>query len=1192
MNNVVWKILSYNNDTSQYEEEVLEGVCMPVKGSDKLNQEFNVAEIDIDTSENGNRFPKYLKMRMYVNDILEREYVVEQDIVTLVSFGDLTHPKLYQHQIILIEQTKLLEAKLLPNVSFSYYKPFAKAISTLEDLSYITDDPYGSYYLTNDIYVQESDILTTENFTPIKQFYGVLDGRGYTIHNIYLKTNVYSSGNNALIGFFERIYDGANVANLKLKNIKILYNHSDGNNTFTTNYLGSFCATNQGYIINCSVEDCDIYAYEYNKQLSIYHLTQCNWGGFVGASITNSLTQETSRIENCQLLNSKILFSFAGVNDSSLRFDCYVGCFAGNINYAKNCCVRSIYSTSIGFDVSAYAVAFYNQGDTQTRLYRSTFAGYAHQIYKCSAYIYAEYHLINNAELTYSNNFVAGNNDSAYGEFNYFYRYNYFGTDNTQFDAIHLSLNDAKTQSTYIEWDFNNIWNIDENINLGFPYLLLNLIYTNDRQYSIKDMIQRLINLSDIRVYNSTTGITQSTKFIMSQELINKLDGNEKYIRSPEMYFHNLNLWECLWQLGGYLNAIPFLQNVNEINYYWLNENTQEKIDISYVAENKTQTGTQYATDTVSYVDNLAISPSKDISGKIIGTTDATSTNIETVLVVYPSLDSWATPRSLGEVNSRINNDNSAIQLPKGFEIYTLHSAYMKIGNNVYDITNYIYEKSAYNALPDTSTGKGLALIYDQFGTKIYGFSNQPIEGFVPEYPALRNIMIKLNGSAIPFKDAQFRIIYQAKINTINRAIKENNDDFEYEATSVINQDENLISSENFTSNQQNKLNQLANIDVTKGYEIDNFSDLPQIGDYVDGYFINQVDWEIYPYVVRYNISYTKDFNRRSEFIGVNRKRRPFPVPADLLIDSRRDISEYVVFDTTQPTTVSNSHLTSIGEESIINSPFQDGYNKIHNVNMITGNYSPVDIENPTIPISDLILSTVSYPSVTGLNFHTEFLSNVSAGAKSVYIDVNNSYNTQVLYTKDGFCDYLSPRYIDYYPSTTETLANQLPQRDTNISLDDKIYIDYGNDRINIYKDSREILKFIYHLLYIKEDNNIIIGNSIIDRNSMIGGINTNNYKILLSKNILNRYISNIDIDNINIIEATGATLARYYDNTYKYGTYSIVIPETTDIYKSFVVVDDDNNIIFGYNGTIDIGTTQLTPIYIYFRDNDYRNKK
>lgn len=1175
MNNVVWKILSYNNDTSQYEEEVLEGVCMPVKGSDKLNQEFNVAEIDIDTSENGNRFPKYLKMCMYVNDILEREYVVEQDIVTLVSFGDLTHPKLYQHQIILMEQTKLLEAKLLPNVSFSYYKPFAKAISTYEDLVAINDDTSGSYYLTNDI------DCNYEDFTSIETFSGIFDGKGYEIKNCNVIFRTYSPSSNTTFGygFFNNLY-GATIINITFTNILCLYFHLIDywvwKNTFCIGSL--FGTADKDTIISNTHIEATVEMYANPDTVSTTADRQTfKLGGFGGEC--NGTIVNSSSIANDFYLVTKSVHLQNKVAGEDIAISGFVN--VTNTSNISNCYSRHglyIESTS----PSLYFAELYASGFASTL--DNTISPKIKKCYSAQTlYTNLEGHLADGDRDMFSiaNN---ANIEDCYAQTNINFEVCQSASEKTELEM--------KTQSTYIDWDFENTWTIDETINNGYPYLLPNIIFVNDRQYSIKDMIQRLINLSDIRVHNSTTGITQSTKFIMSQELINKLDGNEKYIRSPEMYFHNLNLWECLWQLGGYLNAIPFLQNVNEINYYWLNENTQEKIDISYVAENKTQTGTQYATDTVSYVDNLAISPSKDISGKIIGTTDATSTNIETVLVVYPSLDSWATPRSLGEVNSRINNDNSAIQLPKGFEIYTLHSAYMKIGNNVYDITNYIYEKSAYNALPDTSTGKGLALIYDQFGTKIYGFSNQPIEGFVPEYPALRNIMIKLNGSAIPFKDAQFRIIYQAKINTINRAIKENNDDFEYEATSVINQDENLISSENFTSNQQNKLNQLANIDATKGYEIDNFSDLPQIGDYVDGYFINQVDWEIYPYVVRYNISYTKDFNRRSEFIGVNRKRRPFPVPADLLIDSRRDISEYVVFDTIQPTTVSNSHLTSIGEESIINSPFQDGYNKIHNVNMITGNYSPVDIENPTMPISDLILSTVSYPSVTGLNFHTEFLSNVSAGAKSVYIDVNNSYNTQVLYTKDGFCDYLSPRYIDYYPSTTETLANQLPQRDTNIPLDDKIYIDYGNDRINIYKDSREILKFIYHLLYIKEDNNIIIGNSIIDRNSMIGGINTNNYKILLSKNILNRYISNIDIDNINIIEATGATLARYYDNTYKYGTYSIVIPETTDIYKSFVVVDDDNNIIFGYNGTIDIGTTQLTPIYIYFRDNDYRNKK
>ncbi len=1203
MNNVIWKIISYNNDTNQYDEEILEGVCFPIKGSDKLNQEFNTSIIEIDASENGNRFPKYLKLRMYVNNVLEREYVVEQDIVTLMSFGDGTHNKLYQHQIVLIEQSKLLETKILPNVSFSYYKPFAKAISTIEEFITINDDPYGSYYLTNDLYVQESETLTTENFTPMNKFYGVLDGRGYTIHNIYLKTDVYSSGNSALIGFFEWIYNGAVVSNLKLKNFRLIYDHSSGANNFTASSLGSFCAVNSGKIINCSVEDCYIYAYEYNKRLSSSYNIQCNYGGFIGSSVHNSLTEKTAIIENCQLLNSQTLFNFSGVSDEDIVFKCRVGTFAGIISYAKYCSVRSIYITS-SYPNVAHSVYFYNQGNTTTTIYRSTFAGYAEEVYDCSSYIYGtESYLINFAGTTYSNNFVGGNGEHGQGYNNYFYRYGDFGTSNTTFDAIKLSLNEARLQETYTDWDFDNIWNIDENENYGFPYLKQYIILVNDRQYSIKDMIQRLINLSDLRVYKESENITQPTKFVISQELIDKLDGNDKYLRSPEMFFHNLNLWECLWQLGSYLNAIPYLENINEINYFWLNENENIEQDNPYIAQSLTQNGTQYSTDTVSFVDNLVVSPSRDITVKVTGEFDTISKNNETIMVVYPSVHGWITPRSLGEINARITNDNSALQLPKGFEIYAPNALYIKINDVVYDITQYLYEKSAYNALLDTDTGKGLALIYDQFGTMIYGFTDQPIEGFVPQFPALKNILDKVGANSnTPFKNIQFRFIYQAKINTINRAIKENNDDFEYETTTIINQEDNLISVENLTESQQNKLNQLANIDLTKGYEIDNFSDLPQIGDYINGYYVNQVDWEIYPYVVRYNISYTKDFNRRSEFIGISRKRRPYPIPADLLVDSRRDISEYVLFDTVQPTTVSNSHLTFNGENSIIRSAFYDTGVKIHNVNMITGIYSAVNVESPQTQISDLILSTVSYPSVTGLNFHTEFTTNVSAGAKLVDLsDIgdNTASNTQVLYTKDGFCDYLSPRYIDYYPTLTKDIADELPQRNTAISLDDKIFIDFNNDRINIYKDSREIIKFIYHLLYIKKDNNIIIGNSIINRNGMIGGLNTNKYKILLSKKALNRNISNIVADGTNIIQVSENAITDSvnpfvitYNSDLRYGKYTITIPATTDTYNSYVVVDDDNNIMFGYNGTINIGTTELTPIYISFKDNDYRTSK
>lgn len=103
----------------------------------------------------------------------------------------------------------------------------------------------GKYYqLANDIDLQGF------NWTPINNFYGVLDGNGYSIQNlIYIKT---ASDETMYAGLFERV-EGAIIKNLTIKDFNLLLISTSQSSQFSV--YGGLLA---GYINNSTIENVQI----------------------------------------------------------------------------------------------------------------------------------------------------------------------------------------------------------------------------------------------------------------------------------------------------------------------------------------------------------------------------------------------------------------------------------------------------------------------------------------------------------------------------------------------------------------------------------------------------------------------------------------------------------------------------------------------------------------------------------------------------------------------------------------------------------------------------------------------------------------------------------------------------------------------------------------------------------------------
>ena len=288
----------YDPETQDF--KVLENVEYPTQGEDYLDTTKDVSTIVIDGSRESRRIPKGTRINKYVTvvnlDTQEqtprekiKEYIVEQDIVETVRFFD---PKLYKHNMSLIETVKDTEGYQLTNLTFSYYQPYIYRIYNMDDFVYrpgnsglyVRDkDRYGGYLgnINKDIEYWLMDDLDFNGYnfgepnhinrvgsTQFGLLQGSFYGMGHTIKNLYNSTQVLYyekeklAGDNSYIetlsGFFNYIDEGAVVSDLNFDNISTSSSgllDAGGQFTYTGMYFGILAGYSNGLIRNCHISN-------------------------------------------------------------------------------------------------------------------------------------------------------------------------------------------------------------------------------------------------------------------------------------------------------------------------------------------------------------------------------------------------------------------------------------------------------------------------------------------------------------------------------------------------------------------------------------------------------------------------------------------------------------------------------------------------------------------------------------------------------------------------------------------------------------------------------------------------------------------------------------------------------------------------------------------------------------------------
>ena len=1050
---------------------VLDYVSLPIGLHLRRNEQLNEASIQLIDVTQKRRIPKNTRIRIVETESGEKfDFIVVQDVVTRTR-AEL--PELFNHDISLVESTQEFATIQLPNISFSRMSSTTYKISSASEFLAIAQNPYGNYVLTGDI------TISTEMSGFGIDFAGTLNGMGHTVTISNFK---YTNEKRALFNNF----------NGYMTNINFVVNSTSTTLSMTeTNINAGFicCSNNGGMIEKVGILNSRILIGVKKNQLD----GLLKFGLIAGNNNTGTILQCKVVNTSIQLVNGDttipatiIVGSLCGANSKIGGVaNCYVSDGQINVNKPLQTTIQvvggmvgvqaGVINTSY---VSNTQISGISENDVVGSFAPKNLPGenVAKSVNNC--YFYPVGSSVD-AEVT--------NSLGTYVE--------------TQ--------TDMQNKETFVGFDFETIWDIDNSVSEPFFRVFETLSMPNP--LIISNIIKRLLNIAKIR------RVGDDQLYYISDDLITKLS-NKNLDNATEFFFNELNLLEALREIGQKINAIPYLEDYKYVNYYFLNENASEKVwtptgeqSCSY---SQIQSAEEYSTNLISF-------------GKNIVTSDDTSEGS----VEYP-INGWTTPRVDGNNTTRINNSTACIDL-HGMRIYDIQQVLVKNVNKsnaqqVYDITPFIYEKRQYDLLPDLATPtdtfkevRGRALIYDQYDSIIYGFTNTPIRGFAPEYPALNNILMAVSGLSesqinTDYKTLLFKVTFRPVFDNVQSTLKTDLEDFPFEEDLVLNQTTNMLSSKNFGNYKRAKMDKMGNIEESRTYQFDTIQDMPKLGYKLAGtdYNVNEIVANVFDNMIIANITFTKNYNKISEFISVNSRKRPYALPIDNTLPRHTAIRKYVNF-TTKPyvdVTERSSVESGISSTFFVKLFYPLGFSSDDDTTNYECNLALVETRDENgNHIRSAILPVSSYASPRCLHYSFNMIDNVSAGsqANDIRPSASADYFAQqsVLYTKDGSFKslYFSLLAGDggLVGSTINEEINWGKVMPAILSTPtaDKILMTETN--LDYQKDAREIPYFTEEVHFIT-DGSVIIGdnmsyNNITVKSSLeysLGGLYTLDRKL------------------------------------------------------------------------------------------------
>lgn len=562
-------------------------------------------------------------------------------------------------------------------------------------------------------------------------------------------------------------------------------------------------------------------------------------------------------------------------------------------------------------------------------------------------------------------------------------------------------------------------------------------------------------------------------------------------IETPEFQFTQSTLREILQGVGAYIYGEPRL-NGDEIYYDMYGSGALNDVHYkNYAALSMRQDIEQYASGIDSSVDNFVNTVGRD-SGVIIEPYDGG----------YKTLRTETLYARVEEGNMLISTQWPIYSISKvecGFVGETTSA----------DITPYIFESADYARMSSYGElypeSRAYALYYTIGEKNIYGLNFKEAHPISPAFKnyAILNILRAATGdSSLTIDEGKengedgyteggypllaFRVTYTPIFSARVQQSKAYIGELTAPRTLAYNQAQNVVEASYYGERMKGAIARMGNVEKTYTFVFAGLARIPKVGDlFDDDYYISTVDVEIQPESTKITLGLSQDFNRYSEFIGINTAKRVYEVSERQAYDSNLSYRDYVVIGDkvgSENTLFDISRIATTFSQNFETEPIT-----------LAIAQGEDDSENLLAEIA-LPVQTAAFGNAAVMTFKYE--DNYSAGNNVTWREQNNVqgwFTNGVAYSDvHGNMEYLHLKYYEggTIPATKEQqtqIGTSLPNA-TNITGRGQAYINTGERPLWVKKGSTEILSVTYQIDYVSNRKNIIIGSALAKNCVFVSG--------------------------------------------------------------------------------------------------------
>lgn len=627
-------------------------------------------------------------------------------------------------------------------------------------------------------------------------------------------------------------------------------------------------------------------------------------------------------------------------------------------------------------------------------------------------------------------------------------------------------------------------------------------------QPTITSVCQRLLSSGITRRVGIDTGAEiQKQEYVLDENFAQEY----KNVTAPEFSFTNCTLWDALSQVGGYIHAIPRLVPLSTT------DDTHYKVTFDKLG------GSEQAPAMPPMIYQDSTIDSNEWCGKITSPAQNLCNTTDEGGAITEFGNDYITVRT-EDGNIEINGDNVLIRTSLPIQqLIKLECGFIPDYNSgntpVGDITAYAYEDAEYSVLSSYwgtayPYSKAWALRWKQGGNIIDGLTfKQEGQTSVSEAfnnTAIVNIINAKTGIGLKpidtsngewYRRLAFKVTYvpiaTARVEAVKPVLT---DGGETSNALVYNQGANVAETSFYGEKMRGAIARLGQDVEQRTYDIKTYSQMPKVGQILDGKYIATIDAEYDITRIRITVTLAKNFNQLSQFVGLNSNYRLYDISEKQSVERHIHYAERIIVGKSayasrysyqsNGNTVVDTHNTILRYFTLMmKRTFDRGAWSADESDYVINKIMCAFVSFDKFNASDgILMPVVAFPFGNSICFNISFYDNYGAGFQSSndfeneknkatqrlvpYTDVYGEFSKMSLFMSDNawtpsFNEQKDGGKAMLYPEGTLFSKYGFTTLEATGNLDD-----YA---LKIDKDSREQIDISYQVHYVSDSDDIIV---------------------------------------------------------------------------------------------------------------------